>query len=171
MKNLALFFLLAWLCCLPQLAQAASFHTPTVSLEATTLGELATQSPRAWADDLDRPLTRAERRLVRRAHRLVKRHPELAHQTISDVAPPMDGLAVAGFVLGVVSLLSISFVGFGAILLGILGVVFSAIAMRRLRDNRDSRRGYGLAIAGFVTGLVTVALLLLLAVIISLIFI
>ncbi len=59
-----------------------------------------------------------------------------------------DGMAIAGFVTGLVGL----FV-FG-IVLGILGIVFSTIALKRIKRDPEVRKGRGLAIAGLVTGIV-----------------
>ena len=59
-----------------------------------------------------------------------------------------DGLAVAGFICGLVSI----FVA--GIILGILGIIFSAIALGRISNNPDTRSGKGLAIAGLVLGIV-----------------
>lgn len=62
----------------------------------------------------------------------------------------MDGLAIAGFVTGIVGL----FV-FG-IILGALAVVFSAIALKRIKREPEKRSGRGLAIAGLVLGIIGV---------------
>jgi hypothetical protein len=62
----------------------------------------------------------------------------------------MDGLAVAGFVCSLVGL----FVA--GILLGILGVVFGLIALKRIKKSGGSRRGKGLAIAGVILGFVAI---------------
>ena len=52
-----------------------------------------------------------------------------------------SGFAVAGFVLSLV----------GA---GILGLIFSAIALHRIHKYSDEYRGEGLAIAGLVIGII-----------------
>lgn len=59
-----------------------------------------------------------------------------------------DGMAIAGFVTGLVSLFI-----FG-IVLGILGIIFSSIALSRIRKEPTKRKGKGLAIAGLVLGIV-----------------
>ena len=61
-----------------------------------------------------------------------------------------DGLAVAGFICGLVS------VFVAGIILGILGIIFSAIALGRIKNNPDTRSGRGLAIAGLILGIVGV---------------
>ena len=60
----------------------------------------------------------------------------------------MDGLAIAGFVCGIISL----FV-FG-IILGPLAVIFSALALKRIKRSEGARKGRGLAIAGLILGIV-----------------
>lgn len=61
-----------------------------------------------------------------------------------------DGLAVAGLVTGIVGLF------FLGIILGTLAIVFSAIALKRIRREPETRTGRGLAIAGLVLGIVGV---------------
>lgn len=73
-----------------------------------------------------------------------------------------DGMAIAGFVTGLVSLFLFGFI------LGVLGVIFSAIALKRIKREPESRKGKGLAIAGLILGIVgiigwTLYLLILLA--------
>ena len=64
-------------------------------------------------------------------------------------ARPRHGLAVAGFVCGLIGVLAgFTFVGwFLALPLGVLGIVFGVLA-----------RGWGLATAGLVLGIVAVVL-------------
>jgi hypothetical protein len=62
----------------------------------------------------------------------------------------MDGLAVAGFICGLVSLL------IAGIILGILGIIFSAIALGRINKSGGTRKGRGLAIAGLILGIIGV---------------
>jgi Domain of unknown function (DUF4190) len=61
-----------------------------------------------------------------------------------------DGMAVAGFVCGLVGL----FVA--GVVLGILGIIFSAIALGRINRNPDTKSGRGLAIAGLILGIIAV---------------
>ena len=58
-----------------------------------------------------------------------------------------DGMAIAGFITGLVSLFL-----FG-IILGPLGIIFSAIALKRIKRNPEKRKGRGLAIAGLILGI------------------
>lgn len=57
---------------------------------------------------------------------------------------PIDNFAIAGFVLG---FLSLFIAGFG---LGILGLVFSIIGLKRIKQAKGIRGGKGLAIAGII---------------------
>ena len=68
--------------------------------------------------------------------------------------PGTDGMAIAGFVLGL-----LGFVGISAI----LGIVFGAVALGRIR--RTYQQGKGLAIAGIVLGSCWLALFVFLIVI------
>lgn len=61
---------------------------------------------------------------------------------------PIDGMAVAGFTLG---FLSLFIAGFG---LGILGAVFSGIALKRIKRYEGQREGRGLALAGLILSIV-----------------
>lgn len=82
------------------------------------------------------------------------RHAEKKGQTL-----PLDysqssteGFAIAGFVIGIVSLLLIS------LLFGILAIVFSAISLSKIRKYDGLYKGRGLATAGLVMGIVAVSL-------------
>lgn len=100
--------------------------------------------------ELGRTLRPRERRQLRRAQRLQKRYPEWSPRQSLDAAKPMNGLAVAGFVLAIAG-----FVVFDLLLIGaVLGIVFSAIALAQLKKREGEQRGRGLAIAGLVLGIV-----------------
>ena len=60
-----------------------------------------------------------------------------------------SGMAVAGFVCSLVGLF------IAGLLLGALGVIFSAIALGKIK--RTGKRGKGLAIAGLVIGIIAIA--------------
>ena len=60
----------------------------------------------------------------------------------------IHGLAVAGFVTGLVSIF------FAGIILGVLSVVFSGIALGKIKQSPDTFSGKGLAIAGLILGLI-----------------
>lgn len=135
------------------IAPAATQPAPAPVLTDYTWGDLAQQSPAAWAADLDRPLTRAERRLVRRAHRLVKRQPTQATVRASE-APPIDAYAVAGFLIGILSLVTIPLLAYSAILLGLLGLTFSLIGLRRTRNQTVQRRGRLWATLGVIASVI-----------------
>jgi len=71
-----------------------------------------------------------------------------------------DGFAIAGFVLGILSLLV-----FG-ILFGILAIIFSAISLGRIRKFDGLYKGRSLATAGLVMGIIAVALSILVLVLV-----
>jgi len=72
------------------------------------------------------------------------------------VKPPGNGLAVAGFVLGLIAavtgLIPIFFVG--AFLFAVLGLVFSGVGLRKAGRPEIQRAGRKLAIAGLVLSVV-----------------
>lgn len=74
--------------------------------------------------------------------------------------PPFSGLAVAGFVLGVVSLSTSMAPIFNSIsfFAAIVGIVLAAIGIAKTRNHL--RRGRGLAVAGIVTSILAVVLVL-----------
>jgi hypothetical protein len=69
------------------------------------------------------------------------------------------GMATTALVLGILAILT-SFTVIGGVLLGVLAIVFGAIAARRAR--RGLGLGRGRAIAGVVTGIIGVLLAVLL---------
>ena len=62
-----------------------------------------------------------------------------------------DGLAIAGMVLGIASLLF----GWLWLIPAVLAIVFSSVALSRIRKSEGRRAGRGMAIAGLVTGIVS----------------
>ena len=79
----------------------------------------------------------------------------------SDLKPNDDGLrfhwaAITGFVLGILSVV--------IIYLAIPAIVFSAIALSKIKQNPETYKGKGLALAGLIIGL-TLTLLAILAII------
>lgn len=65
-----------------------------------------------------------------------------------------DGMAITGFVLGILSL-------FLGPLASIPAIIFSAIGLNRIKHNPNPREGRGLALAGLIIGIVYTALFLL----------
>ncbi|WP_313637246.1 DUF4190 domain-containing protein [Paenibacillus sp.] len=61
---------------------------------------------------------------------------------------PMNGKSIAGFVLGILSIV-VPYIGF---LLGIVAIILSAISLKEIRIRYE--QGRGLAIAGLVCGIV-----------------
>ncbi len=72
------------------------------------------------------------------------------HTRVKDTAASggMNGFAIAGFVLGITSLLV------AGIALGTVAIVFSAIAMGQIK--KKGEKGRGLAIAGLILGIIGV---------------
>lgn len=101
---------------------------------------------------LGRKLNLKERLGIKLLNRKIKKAKAKAAAG-EDVSDRFDGLAITGFVVGLVGLLSLNPI------LGIIGIIFSAIALGRL--GRTGRRGKGLAIAGLVCGVVASLLYLL----------
>ena len=67
-----------------------------------------------------------------------------------------SGYAVASLVLGVLSIVPGVYVG--GLVMGILAIVFSRMAMTRIKAMPGSLNGQGLATAGLVTGIVGLSL-------------
>jgi hypothetical protein len=121
------------------LPEAASPY-PTLTAE-----EFITLDRREVEDRLGRKLKWRERLAFRSTQRQVKYRLENPDQ---DDYGQSNGYAIAGFVCAVVGIFI-----FG-IILGTLGIVFSAIGLSR--SNNRGYRGRGLAIAGLVCGIVAV---------------
>jgi len=67
-----------------------------------------------------------------------------------------SGYAIASLVLGVLSIVPGVYVG--GLVMGILAIVFSRVAMKRIKATPGSINGQGLATAGLVTGIVGLSL-------------
>ena len=74
-------------------------------------------------------------------------------------APRNEPLAIAGMVCGIAAIPLLLACGAG-IVLGVLGVVFGLIAMRRIRDSGGALTGRGMALAGAICGGVALAIFL-----------
>lgn len=129
---------------------AAVVAPPAVSAEA------AIPSRADLEAQLGRKLTFSERVAVKVLARKQKKQAKKANRPGDGYG---NGMAIAGFVLGVLSLLGLS------IIAGIPAIIFSAIGLRKA--NREGRPHRGLAIAGLVCGIISVALLLLLVLILA----
>jgi len=105
------------------------------------------------AEKMNRSLTWKEKMAVSWVKRKAKKAKKGSKRERVEHAKT-DGMAIAGFVTGI---LGICF-GF-SLLFAILGVVFSAISLKRIRRNPDLG-GKGLATAGLVLGIVGVAIFL-----------
>ena len=72
----------------------------------------------------------------------------------SDDEPKMSGMAIAGFICGIVGLLLVLITGW-PFLLGTLGTIFSAIG---LGQTSKGKKGKGFAIAGLITGILAIVI-------------
>lgn len=101
------------------------------------------------AQRINRKLTIKEKLLFRFVKNKLKKYPHLnTTQAVEQVKT--DGLAIAGFITGLVSLFVVG------ILLGTLGIIFSSIALSRIKKQPEVRKGRGFAIAGLVLGIIGV---------------
>lgn len=71
-----------------------------------------------------------------------------------------DSLAVASMVLGIISLVLIFIPGinFIAIVCGILAIIFGNMSKNKINSSDKNVGGYGMAQAGFILGIITIAL-------------
>lgn len=74
-----------------------------------------------------------------------------------------DSFAVASMVLGIISIVFIFIPGinFISIVCGILAIIFANIGKNRISSSNQSIGGYGMAQAGFILGIITIALFIL----------
>lgn len=130
----------------PRLTQAAIVVPNPTEIAAPITPELFINLARSDVEELlGRRLKFTERIAFAKAKRRVARDLASGQQ---DPAPSGNGMAVAGFVCGIVGL----FV-FG-IILGPIAIVFSAIGLSK--SKKEGRPLRGLAIAGLVLGVVAV---------------
>ena len=66
-----------------------------------------------------------------------------------------SGMAIASFVLGVIGIVSWWMGGF---VISILAIIFGIIGLREVKRSPDEVTGYGLALAGFILGVITLAM-------------
>lgn len=67
-----------------------------------------------------------------------------------------SGMAIASFVLGIMSITS-WWIGVGFVM-SILAIIFGVIGLREVKGSPDQVTGYGLALAGFILGVITLAI-------------
>jgi len=114
------------------------------------VNDLSTLKKKALETKIGRKLTIKEKIALRVVKRKIKKDPNYANlgpDDELDEPKKTDGMAIAGFVCGLVSIF------FAGIILGILGVVFSAISFGNIEKSKY-KKGKGLAIAGLVLGLI-----------------
>lgn len=66
------------------------------------------------------------------------------------------GLAVASMILGILSLITF----YGALLFGVLAIIFGAIALNKIKTNPEAYKGKGMAKAGLICGIVALGLII-----------
>lgn len=67
--------------------------------------------------------------------------------------PKTSGMAIASLVLGIVGIITC-----GCLIPSILGIVFGILGKKDIRESGGAKTGAGLAQAGFITGIVGIAL-------------
>lgn len=72
--------------------------------------------------------------------------------------PKTHGLAVAGMILGILSLVTF----YGAFLFGLLAIIFGAVAISKIKANPNKYKGKGMAKAGLICGIIAIAVILIL---------
>lgn len=126
----------------------------TAKPKTTVLKEVSVSKSKQWKpsekktqpiinDVVDGPSKKVLKQQQRIAKKLSKKAP-------NNIQEPMDGMAVAGFVLSLVGI----FVA--GILCGILAIIFSGIALSRFNKG-STKRGKGLALAGLIIGCIVLA--------------
>jgi hypothetical protein len=99
---------------------------------------------------------------------LLKDKKSYSRKFIREEGKKTDGFALASMILGIASifliLLPVTNIIFLSLASAILAIVFSTIGLRRIRQNPETLKGKGFGIAGLVTGIVFLALVLILIV-------
>lgn len=74
-----------------------------------------------------------------------------------------DGLSITSMVLGIVGLVLTFFPGlnFIGILCGILAIIFGVISKNRIQSSDEELSGLGMAKAGLILGIITIAIFIL----------
>ena len=113
--------------------------------------DLAFKNTKEIEDILGRKLSIREKISLSFVKKKIKNNPSLNFEQANDQLK-IEGFAVAGFVCSLVGFV------FAGIILGILGIIFSAIALKKIKNNPETKKGRGLAIAGLVMGIVVLGL-------------
>lgn len=130
-------------------ATTTAINTATTAVSVFDLSPvtLVNGSKAELEDAIGRKLTFKEKIALKLVKKKLKKHKELDPKVAFEQTKT-DAMAVAGFVTGLVSLFI-----FG-IILGILAIVFSSIALKRIKREPEALTGRGLAVAGLVLGII-----------------
>ncbi len=127
-------------------AMVASTQTKVTSLFELGTNDLIELDRKALQQKIGRKLKLKERIALRFVKKKLKKHSEWSGMEAKE-ATVTDGFAIAGFVIGLLSLF------IAGIIFGLMATIFSVLALDRIRRN-PNLGGRGLAIAGFILGLV-----------------
>jgi len=81
--------------------------------------------------------------------------------TSPTATPRTNGFAVASFVIGLIAIsLAIAFWywWYLGLLLGIMALIFGLVGQSQIKSSNGNQTGYGLAIAGLVLGIISIAI-------------
>lgn len=136
--------------------RAEAFVKPAVNSEVTvesvfelTPEVLIEKDKKDLEEEIGRKLTFKEKLALPFVKKKLKKHKKLSSAQAAE-GVKTDGLAIAGFVLGVIGIF------IAGLILGILAIIFGGIALGRIRRNPETRRGKGFAIAALVLGIVSI---------------
>lgn len=99
-------------------------------------------------------------------HAMVKTQAKPTHSNLKNTAKPADGqpkvegLGLAGFILGIVGLFMPLGIG---IIMCILAIIFGAVSLGKIKKNPEKYRGRGFALTSLIIGIVGIGFVLLLA--------
>lgn len=131
---------------LPAAPTAAAFATPPppAATNELTIDEFLALTPRAYRERTGERLGLTGSIALKMAQRKMRRQQKRNSKPYNG---ERNGLAIAGFVCGILSLIFLPF-------MSVLAIIFSAIGLSR--SNRYGAPHRGLAIAGLVMGIVSI---------------
>ncbi|MCB0707538.1 MAG: DUF4190 domain-containing protein [Saprospiraceae bacterium] len=134
------------------MATVSPIPATAIDMENATLADLTSMSRVDIEAQIGRKLSLSERMALTVLKRKAKQEAKKAGRAYDDSGT--DGFAIAALVCGIVG-----FFTFG--MLSVLAIVFGAISKSRIKKD-PSLDGYGMAQAGFILGIVAIALSVLL---------